>query len=96
MKRPNPPGRWAAHSAEARAGVALSATPVPPGYPVSDPSTLRDWLTPEAFLQKVQPMLGNVRTSAIATALGVSWVYASHIRAGGKNFCFPKSSAACW
>jgi len=29
--------------------------------------------------------LANVTTAAIATALGVSWVYASHIRAGAKR-----------
>jgi hypothetical protein len=46
------------------------------------PINLPDWLTPEAFIQNVQPMLANVTTSAIATALGISWVYASHIRAG--------------
>jgi hypothetical protein len=34
--------------------------------------------------EKVQPMLANVTTSAMATALGVSWVYASHIRAGAQ------------
>ena len=36
-------------------------------------------------MQKIQPMLANVTTSAIATVLGVSWVYASHIRAGAKR-----------
>jgi hypothetical protein len=46
---------------------------------VWDPSILPDWLTPEAFTQKIQPMLAIVTTSAIPTALGVSWVYASHI-----------------
>jgi hypothetical protein len=30
-------------------------------------------------------MLANVTTSAIATAIGVSWVYASHIRGGAKR-----------
>jgi hypothetical protein len=50
-----------------------------------DPSTLPDWLDAGAFTQKIQPMLANVTTSAIATALGVSWVYASHIRAGAKR-----------
>jgi hypothetical protein len=44
-----------------------------------DPASLPDWLTPEAFIQK------DVTTSSIATALGVSWVYASHIRAGAKR-----------
>ena len=36
-------------------------------------------------MQKVRPLLTNVTTSAIATALGVSWVYASHIHAGAKR-----------
>jgi len=40
---------------------------------------------PQTFTQKVQPMLANVSTSAIANALGVSWVYASHIRTGRKR-----------
>jgi hypothetical protein len=30
-------------------------------------------------------MLAHVTTSAIATALGISWVYASHIRVGAKR-----------
>ena len=38
-----------------------------------------------SFMQKVQPLLANVTTSAISTALGVSWVYASHIRPGAKR-----------
>jgi hypothetical protein len=50
-----------------------------------DPSSLPDWLDTETFTQKIQPMLANVTTSAIATALGVSWVYASHIRGGAKR-----------
>ena len=50
-----------------------------------DPSSLPDWLNAEAFTQRIQPFLAYVPTSAIATALGVSWVYASHIRAGAKR-----------
>ena len=50
-----------------------------------DPSSLPDWLTSEAFIKKIQPMLANVTTSAIATVLGVSWVYPSHIRGGAKR-----------
>jgi hypothetical protein len=50
-----------------------------------DPSSLPDWLNAETFMQKIQPLLANVTTSAIATALNVSWVYASHIRAGAKR-----------
>ena len=46
-----------------------------------DPSSLPDWLNAEGFTKKIQPLLANVTTSAIATALSVSCVYASHIRA---------------
>ena len=49
-----------------------------------DPSTVPDWLNAESYMNKIQPLLANVTTSAISTALGVSWVYASHIRAGAK------------
>jgi hypothetical protein len=44
-----------------------------------------DWLNAGTFTEKVQPLLVNITTSAIATALGISWVYASHIRAGAKR-----------
>jgi hypothetical protein len=50
-----------------------------------DPSNLPEWLNAESFAQKIQPLLANVTTSAMATALGVSWVYASHICAGSKR-----------
>jgi hypothetical protein len=46
-----------------------------------DPSSQPDWLNAESFTRKIQPLLPNVTTSAIATAPGVSWVYASHIGA---------------
>jgi hypothetical protein len=54
------------------------------GYPVGA-SSLTDWLLPEAFTQKIRPMFANVATSAISITLGISWVYASHIRAGAKR-----------
>ena len=50
-----------------------------------DPSSLPDWLNAQVLKEKILPLLANVTTSAIATALGVSWVYASHIRAGAKR-----------
>ena len=50
-----------------------------------DLSSLPDWLNAEAFARKIQMMLANVTTSAISTALGVYWVYASHTRAGAKR-----------
>ena len=78
-------GTLAVHTAEALALASQSRRRHAAGIAAWDRSTLPDWLTPEAFLQKVQPMLANVTTSAIATASGVSWVYASHIRAGAKR-----------
>jgi len=54
------------------------------GISAWDPSGVPDWLNAKSFTQKIQPRLANVTTSAIATALGVSWVYASDIRSGGK------------
>jgi hypothetical protein len=78
-------GMVTAHSASAKALRSQSARSHAVARSAWDPSTLPDWLTPEVFLQKIQPLLANVTTSAIATALGVSWVYASHIRAGRKR-----------
>jgi hypothetical protein len=78
-------GTVAAHSAKAKALRSESARRHTAAMSAWDPSTLPDWLNAEAFTQKIQPMLANVTTSAIATALGISWVYASHIRAGAKR-----------
>ena len=78
-------GTVAAHSASAKALRSQSARHNALARSAWDPSSLPDWLNAESFMQKIQPMLANVTTSAIATALGVSWVYASHIRAGAKR-----------
>jgi CRISPR-associated endonuclease Cas1 len=78
-------GTVAAHSAQAKALRSQSARHNALARSAWDPSSLPDWLNAESFMQKIQPMLANVTTSAIATALGVSWVYASHIRAGAKR-----------
>jgi hypothetical protein len=43
---------------------------------------LPPWLTPEAYLTRIQPKLAHVTTSSIATELGVSWAYASRINRG--------------
>jgi CRISPR-associated protein Cas1 len=78
-------GTVAAHSAQATVLRSESARHNALARSAWDPSSLPDWLTPEAFIHRIQPLLANVTTSAIATALGVSWVYASHIRAGAKR-----------
>src|SRR6266567_1660683 len=40
------------------------------------------WLTPQLFLQQIQPLLANVATSVIRSHIGVSRWYASQIRQG--------------
>jgi CRISPR-associated endonuclease Cas1 len=47
-----------------------------------DPASHPSWLNEEAYWQKVQPLLVGISTSGIATALGVSWAYASNVRKG--------------
>jgi CRISPR-associated protein Cas1 len=78
-------GTVAAHSASAKALRSQSARHHALARSAWDPSSLPDWLNAASFTGKIQPLLANVTTSAIATALGVSWVYASHIRAGAKR-----------
>jgi hypothetical protein len=40
------------------------------------------WLTPEAYITRIQPKLAHVTVTSIATTLGVSWAYASRIHRG--------------
>jgi CRISPR-associated endonuclease Cas1 len=41
-----------------------------------------DWLTPEFYSEKIQPLLAHVSTSAVASRIGVSRWYAGKIRQG--------------
>lgn len=47
-----------------------------------DPATHPSWLNQQQYLQKIQPLLMGLSTSAIASTLGVTWAYASNIRKG--------------
>jgi CRISPR-associated protein Cas1 len=78
-------GTVAAHSAKAKALRSESMRRLALARSAWDPSSLPEWLNAGTFTEKVQPLLANVTTSAIATALGISWVYASHIRTGRKR-----------
>ena|ERR1035441_4567429 len=49
-----------------------------------DPAAHPAWLNEKAYREKIQPLLKGVSTSAIATALGVTWAYASVVRKGEK------------
>ena len=50
-----------------------------------DPSSQPEWLNEEAYTQRIQPLLAKTTTSAISSALGVSWVYAKYIRLGQRR-----------
>jgi hypothetical protein len=75
-------GWAAAHSAKAEAlrGEAQRRQHAARAKWVAE--SLPPWLTEDAYNKKIQPMLANVTTTAIATALGVSWAYASRIHRG--------------
>jgi len=50
---------------------------------LSEPKS--DWLTERFYMDSVQPRLGSLTISAIASTLGVSEVYAADIRAGRRR-----------
>lgn len=77
-------GTVAAHSASAKALRSESHDTIRPAMSAWDPLPSRT-VECRKLRTKIQPLLASVTTSAIATALGVSWVYASHIRAGAKH-----------
>ena len=75
-------GRIATHSIEAerlgartqrRHAVALKAW---------NPASLPDWLTEQAYREKIQPRFAKLTVPAIAAAIGVSRPYATDIRTG--------------
>jgi CRISPR-associated endonuclease Cas1 len=75
-------GRVAARSPEARAKHVASRRRHAEASSAWDASTQPAWLTSEAFSGQIQPLLANVATSAIRTAIGVSAWYAGRIREG--------------
>jgi CRISPR-associated endonuclease Cas1 len=50
-----------------------------------EPSSLPDWLTEEAYANKIQPRLAGIANPVIMSALGVSVTYAVAIRAGRRR-----------
>jgi hypothetical protein len=54
-----------------------------------DSTTLPDWLTEQAYREKIQPRLAEVTVPAITTALGISGPYATDIRAGNGLASWP-------
>ena len=54
-------------------------------YKSWDPASQPAWLTEEVYAREIQPRLAKVRPTEIINAIGVSWMYASHIRRGMKR-----------
>ena len=75
-------GRLTANSPEAQAKRAIKVRKSALAQHAWQPSDQPAWLTPELFVQNIQPLLVSVSISDIRKALGVSKWYASKIRQG--------------
>lgn len=75
-------GRIAAHTDEAEIRRAKTRLRHAAALKVWDPTTLPDWLTEQAYREKIQPQLAKQTVPVIANAIGVSKPYATDIRAG--------------
>jgi hypothetical protein len=75
-------GRQTANGPEAQVKRAIKARKNALAQHSWNPSDQMKWLTPEFFIQKVQPLLATVPMSAIRSSIGVSKWYASKIRQG--------------
>jgi CRISPR-associated endonuclease Cas1 len=75
-------GRQTANGPEAQAKRAIKARRNALAQHSWNPSDQPEWLTPELFKQKIQPLLANIPMSTIRSSIGVSKWYASKIRQG--------------
>jgi CRISPR-associated endonuclease Cas1 len=75
-------GRIAARSPEARAKHGVTRRKHAKACSEWDASKHPVWLTIKVFSNQIQPLLGNIRTSAIRSRIGVSRWYAGRIRQG--------------
>jgi len=75
-------GRIAAHTPAVHARISATHRRVAAAKANWDPASQPAWLTEQTYETRIQPALANIATSAISTALGVSWVYAKEIRIG--------------
>ena len=79
------PSGWAANqSAQAQALRSQAQQRHAAAQKAWDPASHPSWLNEDTYRQKIQPLLKRISTSALATALGVSWAYASLVRKGQK------------
>jgi CRISPR-associated endonuclease Cas1 len=85
LAKAGPSGRAAAHSAKAEARRADTQRRNAAARWSWDPSSQPAWLNEETYARRIQPLLAEISTSAISSALGVSWVYAKYIRLGQRR-----------
>ena len=78
-------GRIASRSAESRARLATTQRRQAIARWSWNPASQPDWLTEDFYKNQIQPKLVNCSLSQIASALGVSILYASDIRRGRRK-----------
>lgn len=78
-------GRIASKSPQSRARIAATQRHQAAGRWNWQPSSKPDWLTDSVFETQIQPRLGSASLSQIASAIGVSLMYASDIRRGRRR-----------
>jgi len=78
-------GRVASKSAESRTRLAATQLRQATARWSWDPSSKPDWLTDNFYTNQIQPKLTNATLSQIASAIGVSILYASDIRRGRRR-----------
>jgi CRISPR-associated endonuclease Cas1 len=75
-------GRKIAHTPEVHARIAETHRRIAAARASWDPASQPAWLNEDVYMQRIQPLLAKASTSAISTAIGVSWPYARDIRIG--------------
>jgi CRISPR-associated endonuclease Cas1 len=78
-------GRIASKSPESRARLTDTQRRQAIARYSWDPTTQPGWLTEDAYLKQILPLLRNISLSKIASSIGVSIMYASDIRRGRRR-----------
>jgi hypothetical protein len=78
-------GRVASKTPESKARLATTQRRQAVARWNWNPSSQPDWLTDDFYKNQIQPTLINVTLSQIASAIGVSMMYASDIRRGRRR-----------
>lgn len=75
-------GRIASHTPEAETSRAKTRLRHAAALTAWDPTTLPEWLTEQAYREKIQPRLAEITVQAISKELGISGPYATDLRTG--------------